>query len=418
MAYKPATPEEDKITTARVAMLLREPFFGNLATRLKIVDGSGWVPTAATDGKHLYYNKDFIMSLDPEEMIFLIAHEVMHCVYDHMDRRGSRDPKLWNCAADFVINYELVECGFKLITSNGIKPCYDTKYAGMSSEEVYQHLLDSGEGGDSGSGDGGKGLKNGMAPIDEHMDPSDSEEEEGDGEDETGYNGPIPMTDDERSSMEDAIKQAVIEASKQADPSGKGVPGRVKRMVADLTEPKITWDEYLNKTIQSSFISDFTWARSARKTRSQGIYLPAVDRDCTITVVVGIDTSGSIYEEKFRAFLSEVHGMMSQFASFELVFFCWDTECYTLQRFTEDNADEILQASFEGCGGNDGTQFVWDYLEENDIEPDNMVMFTDGYILGPEYTGTPPDYADNITWVMWGSDIVMELGTTVFYDKQ
>lgn len=396
---------EELIVNARVRLLLKEPFFGNLAIRLKLIDATNWVPTAGTDGRHLYYNRDFIARLDKPELDFLIGHEVLHCVYDHMSRCGSRDPRLFNCAADFVINAELVDAGFKLIKRDDIQPCYDRKYDGMSTEQVYELLLE----------DDKNGKNSGMQPLDEHMQGS-SGSDGGEDEDPTGANGPIPMSESERRQLEDEIKQAVMQAAKTADPNGKGVPGRVKKMLAELTDPKLNWHEYLNKQIQSSFTSDFTWSRFSRKGQYNGIYLPDSIKDQTISVCVGVDTSGSIDTKKFTAFISEIHGMMGQFTSFDLSFFCWDADTYTMHHFTEDNLDDILSVEFEGGGGNDGTQFVWDRLEEEGISPDNMVMFTDAYILGPEYVGEPPEYSENIVWVVWGSDKSLELGQTVFYD--
>ena len=72
-AERSTDPEamKEKLVTARVGLLLKQPFFGNLATRLKLVDASDWVPTAATDGRNFYYNSDFIDVLTPKETEFL-----------------------------------------------------------------------------------------------------------------------------------------------------------------------------------------------------------------------------------------------------------------------------------------------------------------------------------------------------------
>ena len=97
------------IVQSRVRLLLNHPFFGNLATRLLIKDATDWCPTAAVDGKHLYYNKNFLGALDEKELDFVIAHEVMHCVYDHLERRNTKDPQYWNMAGDYVINRDLIK---------------------------------------------------------------------------------------------------------------------------------------------------------------------------------------------------------------------------------------------------------------------------------------------------------------------
>ena len=103
---------EDKITKARIDFIYNDcVFLGNLALRLKLVDATKWCPTAATDFKHLYYNRDFIDRCTLDETKFVIAHEVMHCVYDHFNRRNGREPRMYNCAGDYVINLELQDLG-------------------------------------------------------------------------------------------------------------------------------------------------------------------------------------------------------------------------------------------------------------------------------------------------------------------
>ena len=145
----PTIPAEDrevreKLITARVGLLLRASFFGNLATRLKLVNADEWCPTAATDGRNFYYNTRFIKMLKPKEIEFLFGHEVLHCVYDHFGRRGDRDPQLWNIANDYCVNSDLKKHRVgEFITS---VPClYDSKYDGKSSEEVYDMLYENAE---------------------------------------------------------------------------------------------------------------------------------------------------------------------------------------------------------------------------------------------------------------------------------
>jgi len=108
-------PEEDalareKLTTARVALLLKATFFGNMATRLPLVNADAWCPTAATDGRYFYYNSKFILALREKELEFLFGHEVLHNVYDHIaaTKLLKRNPTLSNIAQDYIINRDLV----------------------------------------------------------------------------------------------------------------------------------------------------------------------------------------------------------------------------------------------------------------------------------------------------------------------
>jgi predicted metal-dependent peptidase len=141
---KEFTPAEkakvlDKLITARVGLLLRHPFFGNLATRLKLVDASDWCPTLATDGRTFYYNVGFVNKLTPKQTEFGFAHEVLHNVFDHMGRRESRDPKLSNIAADYAVNQILKDERIGEVP-DFIQIFQDNKYRGWSYEQIYDDV--------------------------------------------------------------------------------------------------------------------------------------------------------------------------------------------------------------------------------------------------------------------------------------
>jgi len=134
----------DKLTTARVGLLLKAPFFGNMATRMQLIDASEWCPTAATNGRNFYYNVDFVKKLSVKKLEFLFGHEICHCVFDHFGRVGSRDRQLSNIAQDFAVNQILVDerIGEKITE---VKICYDPKYRGLAWEEIYDQLYEKAE---------------------------------------------------------------------------------------------------------------------------------------------------------------------------------------------------------------------------------------------------------------------------------
>src|SRR5690606_11657127 len=337
------SPEQvlEQLTRARISLLLQQPFWGTLATRLILRDATdeGWCPTAATDGRYFYYNRGFISKLTKPETIFLVAHEVEHCVYDHMSRRGSRHKEMWSADADYVINYELHEHNIgKLPDSktSGVTPCFDSKYKGMFAEEVYEILK--------------KDPNQKFPQFDVHLEPGDGKGE--------------PMTEEERRVLTDEIRNAVMQAAKAA---GAGnTPAGVKRMLKDLTEPQMDWREILNMKIQSMIKNDFTWQQCSRKTQAAGIYLPGSKEDVRVEAAVSIDCSGSMSEDMLRDLLSEVKGIMEQFADFKLRVWCFDTRVYNEQVFTPENLDEINEYDIKGGGG---TDFMcnWEYMKENDI---------------------------------------------------
>jgi predicted metal-dependent peptidase len=337
----------EKLVTARISLLLKAPFFGNLATRLQLVNADDRCPTAATDGRKFYYNSKFVHNMPMKQVEFLFGHETLHNVYDHMSRRLSRDPKIWNIACDFCVNGDLIEqrIGEK-ITVVGI--LHDIKYKGMSAEEVYDDLMKNADKLDIDE----------MARrvLDEHMDTED-------------------MSDEERREIRDEISEAVMQAAQACGASN--LPGGVKRMLKELTEPQISWQELLEQQIQSTIKSDFSWARPSRKGWGIDAILPGMTCGTTIDVCCAIDQSGSISAEDSQIFLSEVKGIMDSYTDCKVRLWCFDTEIYNDQSFTSDSMSELLEYQPMGCGGTD-FEANYRYMVENDIQPKKFIMFTDG----------------------------------------
>jgi predicted metal-dependent peptidase len=394
VAQKTYTPDQavEAITRARISLLLKQPFWGTLATRLQLKDAtdSGWCPTAATDGRSLYYNRDFLAKLSKDELIFLIAHEVEHCVYDHMGRRGSRLPKLWNAAADYVINLELHEAGVGKMPdakSSGVTGCLDKKFQGMFTEEVYEHLLEDPDAN--------------FPEFDIHLVPGDGNGEE--------------MSEEERRQLSDEIRAAVFQAAKAAQGSGAGnVPAGVRRMLKDFTEPQMDWRDILNMKLQSMIKSDFTWSRCSRKAQSSGIYLPGMKEDYRVEAAVSIDCSGSMSDDMLRDLLSETKGIMEQFNDFKLHVWCFDTKVYNPVVFTPDNLDDIDEYEIKGGGGTD-FDCNWEFMKKHEIMPERFIMMTDGYPCG---SWGDELYVDTVFLIHGNKErsIVAPFGMTAYYE--
>lgn len=425
-------PVVKEIVAARVNLLFHKPFFGNLAARLIIKDASTWCKTAATDGRHLYYNRDFVKGLTKQELIFLIGHEILHCVYDHLGRRGSRKPELWNMANDYIVNYTLKKESVGQMPPVGL---YSDQYTDeMTSEEVYKLLEDNqtqiqstldehlelGDAGDEeqdGDGQGGAG------------DGEDGGEGDGDGDDKegkgggqgkkkvtatiSGKDGKPKLSKDELQKIKNEMRAAVIQAA-QTVGAGK-VPAGIKRLIQELTEPKLDWRTLIEMHIQSAMKDDYTWLRPSKRSWAIGAVLPGQNVMETIDVMVWIDASGSISEEMLKDFLSEVKGIMEQFPDFILHLATFDTVAYNYQKFTPDNMDEIMDYDVGGGGGTD-FMAMYAFMKEHDLEPEKMVVFTDGYPCG---SWGEEEYCPDVLWVIhYDANIVPPFGTHVLYDTE
>ena len=395
----------DKLITARVGLLLRHPFFGNLATRLKMVDASDWCHTLATDGRNFYFNYGFVDKLTPKDAEFGFAHEVLHNVFDHMGRRDSRDPILSNIAADYAANQILKDERIGTVPSF-IKIFQDDKYRGMSYEQIYDDIYEKAEKIDICSlGE----------LLDEHLNgegDNDSEGEEGEEIDGSGKGkgkGRPKLTAEEKKQIRDEIKEAMVAAAQSA---GAGrVPAGIQRFLKDFTEPKMDWRQLLRMNIQSILKSNFSFSRPNRKSQHSGAILPGMTNDETIDVSIAIDMSGSISDKMAKDFLSEVKGIMDEYADFKLNLWCFDTEVYNYVQFTGDTADEI--SNYECCGGG-GTDFDanYDFMKNEGIEPKKFIMFTDGYPCG---SWGDEDYCDTLFVIHGNEEIVSPFGQTAYY---
>lgn len=425
------------IVKANIHLLLNEPFFGQLVSRLDLElcdDKNGsWCTTAATDGNKLYFNRDFVKSLSPKELLFVLGHEVLHCLYDHLGRRQGRDPKLWNMANDYIVNYTLKSHRLGEMPSHGL---YDERFNDdMSSEEVYailqknstevemtikmgkkvidQHLDADNRGDDEDGDDGDKGDEDGNGKG------QGEEDGDGDGEGEgqkvkvtvTGKDGPPKLTKKELDEVRNKIKAAAIQALQST--SAGSVPESIRRRLADLIEPKMDWRSLLDSHIRSALKDDFTFKRLSRRDLGGGFILPAQDVLEVVEVDVAIDVSGSMSDEMVRDIFSEVKGIMETFSDFKLRVMQFDTKVHWAKEFTPHNLDEVFDVERVASGG---TYFesVWTYMKENTIEPHKLVFFTDGY---PGGSWGDPNYCDTLFVIHGNTKIVSPHGMTCYYEE-
>ena len=396
----------DKVIVARVGLLLRHPFFGNMATRLRIESCDDWCPTAATDGRHLYYNTQFFNTLSEKQIEFVIAHEILHCAFDHLDRRQDRDPHLHNIACDYLVNNLLVreKIGEKVTQ---IPIFQDYKYEGWSSEQVYDDLYNNCEKID---------LDKLGELLDEHLDwgeDGDNEGNQGKGSNGKQKKGPPKYSKEELRKIKEEIKEGMMAAAQAA---GAGnVPGEIARMIQELTEPKMNWREIIQQQIQSVIKSDYTFMRPSRKGWHIGAVLPGMNFEETIDIAVGLDMSGSIGNEQAKEMMSELKGIMDQYKDFNIKVWCFDTRVYNEQDFSSDNSDDLLNYEIKGGGG---TDFMcnWKYMKEKDIQPKKFIMFTDGY---PWDSWGDEEYCDTVFIIHGYHDKNFEapFGVTAHYEE-
>lgn len=360
----------EKIIRARTNLLVSNGFFGFLAMQLKLVEDYT-IPTAAVDGVSMFYNPDFIHQLDERETEFVVAHEVMHCCFQHFSRRQNRDPRGWNIAGDYVINLDLQEAGFTLIKQGKIingKPFHiliDSKYKGMTTEDIYESLpkIQIKMGG--GSGEGGKG---------------------GDDPDPGGCGGVrdapggVAAQATVQQEWETSVRTAVAVA--KGNNAGQ-IPGSLKALMDNLSRPKVSWRDLTRNFIDQSMTKDYSWARISRRSVSIGTLMPGLVSDRMHKLVFFVDTSGSVSHEMGREMTSEVGGALDQGTADTVVVAYADTAVQHSDEFQQ--GDRVTYGVYSGGGTDFRDSFKW--LMENHPDASCVIYLTD---LGVNEFGEDP----------------------------
>lgn len=434
----------ERLMIARTALVLRFPFFGILAVKLIPVENNTWCQTLAVDGRHLYYNVKFIQGVtDPEErkekealilqklpdtspdqmkqyldglseknLLAAICHEILHCAYNHFLRRGSRDPQMFNKAADYAINQMLVRDKIGEIQSSWL---FDPRFDGMNAEEIYNILQQEKSEDEDGGGAGGT--------FDQHGSPDDSDSGKDRGKAGDIMNGGSGDQDGPNISKEDMEKYMDDFQSTMMNASGaKSTPSEIERMVNKLRNPRIDWRAKLHRTLRSCIKNDVSFMNPSRRSWSNmgmsgsafgSPIFPGLKPDEEIDICVAIDTSGSIGESMLRDFLSEVYGITKQFTQFKIKLLCFDTSVHNPQDYDPSNVNKLLQYDIRGGGG---TLFecVWEHMREENYKPAQLVMFTDGM---PCNTWGEHDYCKTL-FVVHTYDVDAPFGDTVHYNYE
>jgi len=391
------SPVETKLKQAKLKLLFNQPFFGTLIMHLPLVDvtDAGWCPTAAVDGRYIYYNRDFFEKLNVDEIQFVLCHELLHVAFDHLGRRSHRDAKWWNMANDYVINAALIRDRIGKMPTERVKVediddsgkkttsqrigLYDEKYLGWTSEAVYDDLEK-------------RKVKKELT-LDVHLElgkDGKGGKDQGQGTDDKFK---IPgLTEEEMKAVREEIKSKILQAANAA--AGR-MPVGLQRLIDELVESRVNWRDLLQQSIQSCLVDDFTFAKPNRRHMYGGIFMPTLKKDETIDIQIAIDMSGSISNDMANDFLSEVYGIMQLYNEFNIGVLCFDTKVYNYRTFTKDTEDELLKYECKGGGGTNFEAF-WNHWKDHHIEPKLAVVFTDGY---PSGTWGPSNFCDTL-WVI------------------
>ncbi len=385
---------EKRLSKVRSALVLDHPFVGSIALGVPSRIDSG-IPTACTDGKVMLFNPGFCAALSDEELIFLVAHECMHPMLEHNFRRGDRDHRTWNQAADYVINKLLVDQGIGKMPSVGLYSEAIYRKGGGTSEGIYA-LLESKKDADvpheSGStyaaerqgGHDEKGASPEQVIGDTTFNPGDPLDDCRD----------FPGSEAEQAEQAAAWKIRLVQASLAAKGFGKSSEA-IERLVQDMLTPKVDWRDVLNRFLVRCRTDLRSWSRPNRRYLSQGLYLPSVTGETIGELVIAIDCSGSISADELSQFAAEIRNIKEDHNPARIHLLYFDSK---VAHYDICGRDDELDIKPHGGGG---TAFapVFKFIETKGLDPVACVFLTD---LCCNNFGAVPSYP--VLWVSTGED--------------
>jgi predicted metal-dependent peptidase len=339
--------------------------------------------TAGTNGRDAWYGREFVDSLTDKELAFLVMHENMHKCYRHMTTWKALDAidrKITNAACDFVINIQLhdMDPEEKFIAfprdketgeRNGL---FDEAYRGMDTKQVFDILMKKKKEG----GQGGHKTKGGNGTKRQSVDMFD--DEDGDvGFDNHDWEGAQALSDEEKKQLEQEVEQALRQGGIYAGKFGSKAP----REIGELLNPKVDWKEVLQRFARSN-IKDrdsISWRKAHRNFLWQDIILPSILGKRVKSLLLAMDTSGSVAGQLLTEFLSEMNGLVNSVGIDRLDIVYWDAEVQAHEIFTGGAKDIVHRTNPKGGGGTD-PDVVVDLIVEKQLKPDAIIMLSDGYM--------------------------------------
>lgn len=381
MSDKPDMKEVHRvIRKAKLTLMLQKKttFFSALLTNLKlIVDETK--PTAATDGVNLWFNPNFVLEQDADQLLGLTLHETMHVVYDDMGRRIEMElnPEIWNMACDHRINLYLLAKGYSL-PDGGIA---DTKYTGWSAKKIYEDLLQDPP---------PQSLTYAMDIISGPGDAASNEEK-------------LAHREQVISNVVKAVQQATL----MGDPGS--VPGHVARRLDDILNPKLPWYQILLNHVEQHAREDYSRGRPNRRYLQEDIYLPSLKSEQLKQMTVASDVSASMSNKDISLLMAEVRYIWDILKPKSLRLISFDTEVHDDDMFEE--GDYFGDLTLHGGGGTDVLPIIEGLKKD---QPELAIIFSDGYFYMPSLSGITSD----LLWIIKGNpNFTAPYGVVIHYDE-
>ena len=382
--FRPTQALQDALDKAKIGLMMTKNsvFLSTILFSLKF----SWkpeIPTACVTGNlELWVNPDFFQTLSKEEQIFLLAHEAWHIALMHMTRIGQRDLQDYNRAGDYVINWLLQQAGYSVPK----QALLDARFAKLTTEEVYDKIRQQQE---TQNNQQKPLMMSDVQPPTPGANPGEAPPPNPPPDTQPG-NSPA-LTPAQIEQVEQQITDILVKASTRSRMMGDApgtVPGDVAVMLDKLLNPQLPWNVLLQKFLFDRVKRDFSYRKLNRRFFPDFL-LPSQQSDGLETLAVGVDTSGSVEQEQFNAFISEMTYIKQILQPEQMQVLDFDTKIKQVRTLGPAETPQTL--TFQGQGGTRiGPLLTW----AKETQPKVLVVFTDGEF------GFPPE-SDPGCPVMW-----------------
>lgn len=380
---------EYKLDRARAQITVHHPFFASIMLKHPMTP-SLRVPTLGITARgHIYYNPGFLHNKSTDEVMFVVAHEILHYASGHAIRCGARDKPLWNIAGDMWINDVLKQSGFTLIPGVIDKPGSGAKLV----EDIYASFPPPPPGG-YGEGQGGPG----------DGDPIGDDIYGGELDEDGGEEG--PLTESEIAEIEWQRKLDVAEAAQIAKQRGK-LPGALAQFASETVKSKTPWHDILERYMTDHVQTEQSWTRPNRR-YAPDFYVPTRDsKGCMGEVAIQVDISGSISKEEIAHYNGHLKRIVEQCQPAKVHVIYTDA---AVQKYEVFEKPEDVKICFYSGGGTDMRAGI-NYVKKHNIDPVVFITLTDGYTPFPDKA---PEFPT--VWCISTKNISSPVGTNVHFE--
>lgn len=377
----------EKVEKAKIDLMDDHPFYAYIIEFVNIIEVEAdsktaqQIPTAAVDFEgNLYYNTDFIERIPQNEVIGVLAHEILHIILEGKQRKRGRSEQRWNIAQDIVINHIVSQDELDLPDvpyipdSDGTLDIDGVEYIEDMEDETFESVYEKVNETETEEIE---------VFIDGHIYDSDGEEME------------LPAEAQNVDVDWEKVSKKAKQAAKKRGEEPLGAGERVKKG----TDSETDYRALIQKHLSSLVPRDFTYRKPHKKSHQLGFYRPDIRHEKKVNVAVALDTSGSISGEDLRNFLSEVCQLASQYPIIDITLIQHDAAVHRVEEYSNPSKAEFEDLDIEGRGGTNHKP-VFAEIEDLNERFDALIALTDGYTEIPK---DEPKY--KVIWVLNNFDV-------------